>query len=167
MKLLTIYFRANDPRKSVDWSIPTMFPHKEQKEELEKRLQHRRFLVNLLNFLEHPFLRTPAVADSEDEHNETKDCTWHPDWTIEWFIMSYFGNPSKWARCNIFSIAGQKLRWCKTKWIIPFLYSCKKFNLFLEGGAMAPDVPPQLRHWYFAELRNSSVTSSLHSSYKI
>ena len=36
------------------------------------RLQHRCFPVNFVKFLRTPFLRTPLVADSEDEHNETK-----------------------------------------------------------------------------------------------
>ena len=65
-----------------------------------------------------------------------------------------------------FSVAGQKLKWGKTKRKISFLYSFKKGNFSLEDGAIAPNVPPHLHHWYFAELY-FSVTSSLHSSYKI
>ena len=59
-----------------------------------------------------------------------------------------------------------KVKWDKTKRKISFLYSFKKGNFSLEDGTIAPNVPPQLRHWYFAELY-SPVTSSLHSSYKI
>ena len=37
VKLLAIYFTADGPRKLTDRSIQTIFPHKEQKEEREKR----------------------------------------------------------------------------------------------------------------------------------
>ena len=59
-----------------------------------------------------------------------KYCTLHPDWTIvifEWFVMHYFGSSSKWT----FSIASQKLKYGKTKWIISFLYSYKKIKFSL------------------------------------
>ena len=67
-KLLAIYFTANGlPQKLTDGSISTIIPHKEQKEEREKRLQHGCFPVNFAEFL-----RTTTVAASEDEHDETK-----------------------------------------------------------------------------------------------
>ena len=59
-----------------------------------------------------------------------KHCTLHSDWAIvifEWFVMHYFGSSSKWT-C---SIASQKLKYGKTKWIISFLYSFKKIKFSL------------------------------------
>ena len=81
-KLLAIYFTANGlPRKLTDGSISTIIPHKEQKEEREKRLQHGCFLVNFAEFLRTPFLRTTTMAASEDEHDETKLLQLHRDRT--------------------------------------------------------------------------------------
>ena len=48
------------------------FSTKEQKEKWDKRLQHRCFPVNFADSAEQLFLRTPLVAASEDEHDETK-----------------------------------------------------------------------------------------------
>ena len=73
MKLLANYFTVNGPpRKLFDGSISTIFPHKEQKEEREKRLQNSCFPVNFAEFLKTSSLRTITVAASEDEHDETK-----------------------------------------------------------------------------------------------
>ena len=55
-KLLAIYFTANGPPlKLIDGSISTIFPHKEQKEEQEKKLEHRCFPVNFAEYLKTPF----------------------------------------------------------------------------------------------------------------
>ena len=59
-----------------------------------------------------------------------------------------------------------KVKWGKTKWKISLLYSFKKGNFSLVGGAVAPSVPPQLRHWHCAGLY-SPVTSSVYSSYEV
>ena len=73
VKLLAIYCTANGlPRRLIDGSISTILPHKEQKEEREKRLQHRCFPVNSSEFLRTSFVRTITVAASEDKHDETK-----------------------------------------------------------------------------------------------
>ena len=73
VKLLAIYFTANGlPRKLIDGSISTIFPHKEHKEERGKRLQHMCFPVNFTEFLTTPSIRTITVAASEDKHDKTK-----------------------------------------------------------------------------------------------
>ena len=54
----------------MDLSQP--FIQKEQKQERENRLEHRCFPVNFAEVLRATFLRTPPVAASEDEHDETK-----------------------------------------------------------------------------------------------
>ena len=78
VKLLAIYFTVNGlPRKLIDRSISTISTHKEQKQEREKRLQHRCFPVHFAEFLRTPFLRTITVAASEDEHDKTKLLQWH------------------------------------------------------------------------------------------
>ena len=51
----------------------------------------------------------------------------------------------------------------KTLWRHVFKTSSRRLE---DQQLFAGKVPPQLRHWYFAELY-SSVLSSLHSSYKI
>ena len=53
-------------------SIPIIFLHKEQKEEQEKSLQHRCFLVNFAEFSRTTFFRTSPIAVSEDKHDEIK-----------------------------------------------------------------------------------------------
>ena len=66
---------------------------------------------------------------------EPKYCTLHLDWAIvifEWFVMHYFGSSSKWT-C---SIASQKSKYGKTKWIISFLYSYKKNQVFSRLSAV-------------------------------
>ena len=37
----------------------------------------------------------------------------------------------------------------QNKKIVLFLYPFKKSKFFLEGGAIAPRAPPQLRHWLY------------------
>ena len=49
-----------------------MYPHKEQKDDREKRLQHRSFPPNFVEFFITLFLKTLTVAASEDEHDKIK-----------------------------------------------------------------------------------------------
>ena len=59
-EVLAIYFTTNDPRKLIDGSIPTIFPHKEQKGDRENRLPHRCFPGNSTEFLKTPFLKNTS-----------------------------------------------------------------------------------------------------------
>ena len=74
MKLLAIYFTANDPpQKLIDGSISNVFAYKEQKEERKKETPSEVFFfVNFAEFLRKLFLRTVRVAVSEDVQDETK-----------------------------------------------------------------------------------------------
>ena len=70
VKLLAIYFTASGlPGKLIDGSISTIFPYKEQKEEREKRLQHKCFPVNFVQFLRTPFF-----------NNNYGGCFWRWAW---------------------------------------------------------------------------------------
>ena len=163
VKFLAIYFTATSPRKLIDRSIPTMFPHKRQKEERKNETSAHVFSCEFCKI----FKSTTPLVTSENERDETKLLHMNPNWTIvifELFFMNYCGSPS--TRSNFFPIAGRKLKWGKTKWIISFLYSFQKDKFHVEGRAIALNVLSQLRHWYFTELY-SSLTSSLHSLYEI
>ena len=75
MKLLAIYTYLFDSKRSteVNWRIySNHITPQGTKEEQEKSLQHICFPVNFAEFLRISFLRTPPVAASEDEHDETK-----------------------------------------------------------------------------------------------
>ena len=89
----------------ANWWIQPYFHKRNKKKSGEKRLQRSCFTVNFTKFLRTLFLRTLTVAASEDENDDTKvlhmtsrlnECY------IEWFIVNFFDNPSKWTRSNIF-----------------------------------------------------------------
>ena len=65
-EVVSYLYYSKRPRKLIDGSISTTYPHKEQKEEREKRLPHRCFPPNFVEFLRTQFLRTFTVATSED-----------------------------------------------------------------------------------------------------
>ena len=138
----------------------TCFPttHKNKKKSKKKDSRTGVF-CKFCRIFKNAFLRTSPVAASEDEHDETKILHMTSQLEViecifEWFVMICF------------SVAGQNLKWGKTKRKISFLYSFKEGNVSLENGTIAPNVPPQLCYWYFAKLY-FPVPSSLHSSHKI
>ena len=96
VKLLAIYFTANGlPRILLMDSSQPYFPTRNKKNN-----KKRDFSTGVF------FLRTLTVAASEDESTTKPNyCTRHPDGTnviFQWFVLNYFGNPSKWAGNNIF-----------------------------------------------------------------
>ena len=116
----------------------------------KKKIQAQVFPVNFAGFLRTPFLRTSPVAASEYEHDETKllYITSRLDKCYIWMICyELFRPPVKIDKKLHFYVAGQKLKWGKTKGKISFLYSFEKDNFSLEDGIIAPNVPPQLHHW--------------------
>ena len=125
------------------------FSPQQTKRRAEKRLQYRCFPVNFRKFLRTHFLRTLQLG-----------CLWRwirrnqttpHDIPIE---QLFFLSDSSWIILAIhFSLAGQKLKWGKNKWIISFLRSFKKGSF-------------SLKKTFLAELY-STVISSLHSSYRI
>ena len=128
-----------------------------------KRLQQRCFPVNFLKFLVKPFFKN-TYGGCFWRWTQRNQTTAH-DISIEQLLSL---NDSLWiilaARRNghvTFFIAGQKLKWGKTKWIISFLYFFKKSNFYVEGSAIAPSVHPQLRHWYFADLYSYHILTTL------
>ena len=66
------------PRKLIDGSIPTIFPHKKQKEEREKRLQNSCFSIIFAEFLITPFYMTSRLNKCLN------------DWMFEWFVYELF-----------------------------------------------------------------------------
>ena len=141
------------------------FPTRKKKKSRKKDSSTVVFQLILWNFKEHIFLRTLTMTVSEDEHGETKLL----------HMISRLNKCYLWMICYQFFLAT-----CRNGYIETFLcsraerelngrfhvcISFKKDDFFLEVSSIAPNVPPQLRHWYFVELY-SPVTSSLHSSYK-
>ena len=121
---------------------PPYFPitHKEKKKS-KKKIQVQVFSVNFAEFLRTPFLKTSPVASTENEHNKTKQKFSLND--SLWIVLATCQNGHV---LTYFFAADKKLKWDKTKRKISYLYSFKKGNFPLEGGAIAPNVFPQLRH---------------------
>ena len=99
------------------------------------------FSVNFAEFLRTPFLKTSPVASTENKHNKTKQKFSLND--SLWVVLATCQNGHV---LTYFFAADKKLKWDKTKRKISYLYSFKKGNFPLEGGAIVPNVFPQLRH---------------------
>ena len=121
-EVVTYLFYYKRPTTKVNWWIQLKhIPHQEQKKEREKRLQHRCFRVNFAKFLRTRFFKSTYGG-----------CIWR--WARR-NQTSAHGIPIEqtFSLNDLFSIilatrrnghvAGQKLKWSKTKWKNLFLYS--------------------------------------------
>ena len=152
------------------------FPTKNKKKSEKRDCSPGVFLLLLAEFLRTPFSRTITVAASEDEHDETKLLQWHRDRTnviFEWFILNYFGNPSKWA-CSklyvVFFYSKPKVKWGKTKWKISFLYSFWKGRLLSWGRCNCTQCTPSVtslifRRTIFLHILTTFIIQNRHKSW--
>ena len=65
--------------------------------------------------------------------------------------MYYSGSSSKWTGNNICLKYAKNLKEAKLNGLFHFLYPVRKSEFSLEGGGIAHNARPQLRHWYLSE----------------
>ena len=70
---------------------------------------------------------------------------------LSWF-SNYYAHFKQNGRYEHFSKIVRKLRWGKIKKIVLFSCFFNKRKFLLEGGAIAPNAPPQLRQWNFLRI---------------
>ena len=151
IKLFAIYFTASNPRKSIDGSIPIIFPNKETKKErknetpakvfscefCKKKLNNTFFLKNISCGC---FWRLTRRNQTAAHYILIEQLLSLND--SLWIILAA---RQKWTRSNIFH-SRPKVKIRKTKWIISFLYSFLKGRVFFLGRCNPTQRIPRLRN---------------------